>query len=116
MMRSYILDAFTRTPWAILPERLNVLQEIVARHVAGEKLDAEEGVKVWFDEVLLVADGEKIEIGNPLIKGAKVEAEITKQGRGRKIIVFKYHAKTRYRKKKGHRQYFTEVKIVKIPS
>jgi len=81
-----------------------------------EKLDAEEGVKVWFDEVLLVADGEKIEIGNPLIKGAKVEAEITKQGRGRKIIVFKYHAKTRYRKKKGHRQYFTEVKIVKIPS
>ena len=81
-----------------------------------EKLDAEEGVKVWFDEVLLIADGEKIEIGNPLIKGAKVEAEITKQGRGRKIIVFKYHAKTRYRKKKGHRQYFTEVKIVKIPS
>src|SRR3989344_3395344 len=81
-----------------------------------EKLDAEEGVKVWFDEVLLVADGEKIEIGNPLIKGAKVEAEITKQGRGRKIIVFKYHAKTRYQKKKGHRQYFTEVKIVKIPS
>lgn len=79
-----------------------------------EKLNANEGDKIEFDEVLLKADGEKIEVGSPLIKGAKIEAEITKQGRGRKIIVFKYHAKTRYRKKKGHRQYFTEVKITKI--
>lgn len=79
-----------------------------------EKLNANEGGKIEFDEVLLKTDGENIEVGSPLIKGAKVEAEIVRQGRGRKIIVFKYHAKTRYRKKKGHRQYFTEVKILKI--
>lgn len=81
-----------------------------------EKLNANEGDKFEFNEVLLISDGSKVEIGTPHIKGAKVEAEIIKQGRGRKIIVFKYHAKTRYRKKKGHRQYFTEVKILKIPS
>lgn len=79
-----------------------------------EKLNASEGDKFEFDEVLLKANGEKVEIGSPLIQGAKVEAEIIKQGRGRKIIIFKYHAKTRYRKKKGHRQYFTEIKITKI--
>lgn len=81
-----------------------------------EKLNAAEGDKFEFDEVLLLSDGSKVEIGTPHIKGAKVEAEVLKQGRGRKIIIFKYHAKTRYRKKKGHRQHFTEVKITKINS
>jgi large subunit ribosomal protein L21 len=79
-----------------------------------EKLDAKEGGKISFNEVLLVADGAKVEIGTPAVKGAKVEAEVLKQGRNKKVIVFKYHAKTRYRKKKGHRQYFTEVKISEI--
>lgn len=79
-----------------------------------EKLDAAEGGKVIFDQVLLVADGNNVEIGKPLVSGARVEAKILKQGRARKLIVFKYHSKTRYRKKKGHRQYFTEVQIDKI--
>ena len=79
-----------------------------------EKLDTEESGAVKFDQVLLVADGEKVEIGQPLVKGAKVEARVSKQGRAKKKIVFKYHRKTRYHKKKGHRQPFTEVEITKI--
>ncbi len=79
-----------------------------------EKIDATDGAAIHFDEVLLVANGEKVEIGKPLVKGAKVSAKIIKQARERKKIVFKYHAKSRYRKKKGHRQHFTEVEITKI--
>ena len=79
-----------------------------------EKLDAEESGAVKFEEVLLVADGEKVEIGQPFIKGVEVEARVLKQGRDKKKIVFKYHRKTRYHKKKGHRQPFTEVEITKI--
>lgn len=79
-----------------------------------EKLDAKEGAVVHFGEVLLVADGDGVTIGTPFVKGAKVDAKILKQGRDRKKIVFKYHSKSRYRKKKGHRQHFTEVEITKI--
>ena len=79
-----------------------------------EKVDAKKGDVFQFEEVLLRGDENGIEIGTPLVKGAKIEAEVTGQGRERKIIVFKYHAKTRYRKKKGHRQPFTEVEIKKI--
>lgn len=79
-----------------------------------EKLDAEQGSNFIFDKVLLVADGENVKIGAPYVEDANVEAKILKQGKDRKKIVFKYHSKTRYRKKKGHRQYYTEVEIIKI--
>jgi len=79
-----------------------------------EKLPETAGTAVSFDKVLLVADDKDTTIGAPTVVGAAVSAEIVKQGRGRKVIVFKYHAKTRYRKKKGHRQHFTEVLIKKI--
>ncbi|MBI2639565.1 MAG: 50S ribosomal protein L21 [Candidatus Sungbacteria bacterium] len=79
-----------------------------------EKLDADGGAVVSFSEVLLVVDGVTAEIGMPFIGGAKVEAEVLGQGRERKKIVFKYHAKARYRKKKGHRQPYTEIEIKKI--
>lgn len=79
-----------------------------------EKLDAKEGASFVFSDVLLTGNEGVVEVGTPLVKGAKVQAVVLKQGRHRKIIVFKYHAKTRYRKKKGHRQPFTEVKIEKI--
>jgi len=82
--------------------------------VKVEKLDAKEGGEISFDKVLLVADGERVEVGTPYISGAKVSGKILRQARDRKKIVFKYHSKTRYRKKKGHRQYFTEVEIVKV--
>ncbi|MEK7062293.1 MAG: 50S ribosomal protein L21 [Patescibacteria group bacterium] len=76
-----------------------------------EKLDVETDGKVVFDKVLLVADGDSVKIGTPYVEGAKVEAKVLKQGREKKKIVFKYHSKTRYRKKKGHRQTFTEVEM-----
>lgn len=78
-----------------------------------EKLAVEKDGKVIFDKVLLVADKET-EIGTPYLKGVKVEAKAIRQGRDKKKIVFRYHSKTRYRKKKGHRQSFTEVEIIKI--
>lgn len=79
-----------------------------------EKINVGEGDNFMFEEVLLAADDKKIEIGTPLAAGAKVEAKVLKQARAKKIIVFKYHNKTRYRKKQGHRQHFTEVEIKKI--
>lgn len=74
-----------------------------------EKLDQAEGTVV-FDEVLM-ADGK---VGTPFVKGAKVTAEIVKHGKQKKIIVFKYNAKKKYRKKQGHRQPYTKVVIKKI--
>ena len=79
-----------------------------------EKLEAAEGSAVHFDQVLLVADGDNVEIGTPTLKGAKVDAKVIRQGKEKTKIVFKYHSKSRYRKKRGHRQPFTEVEITKI--
>ncbi len=78
-----------------------------------EKL-ASEGESFVFDKVLLVSDGKELKIGKPYLEGSKVEAKVVKQARAKKIIVFRYHSKTRYRKKKGHRQPFTEVEVTKI--
>jgi len=79
-----------------------------------EKLNAEEGTTFVFDKVLLVNDDKNAKIGTPYIDGAKVEAKVLEQGRTKKVIVFRYHPKTRYRKKKGHRQPFTQLEITKI--
>ncbi|MBU1177028.1 MAG: 50S ribosomal protein L21 [Patescibacteria group bacterium] len=82
-----------------------------------EKIDTEEGKEVVFDEVLLLGKDEKdIKIGDPLVKGAKVNAKVIKQDRAKKIIIFKYKPKKRYKNKKGHRQLYTEVEILKILS
>ena len=75
-----------------------------------EKLDAEVGSTVKFDEVLFV-DGVA---GNPVVNGASVEAKVEKQGKNKKIIVFKYRPKKKYRKKQGHRQPYTKLVITKI--
>lgn len=79
-----------------------------------EKIEGKEGKEITFKEVLLLEKGKKIEIGTPLIKGAKVFGKILKQGKNKKVIVFKYKPKKRYKVKKGHRQPFTEVEILKI--
>ncbi len=79
-----------------------------------EKLNAEEGKDFVFDKVLLLNTDKGSKIGTPYIDGAKVEGKVLAQARSKKVIVFRYHAKTRYRKKKGHRQPFTEVEITKI--
>ena len=78
-----------------------------------EKLEGEEGAKITFEEVLLVAseDGKETTIGEPFIKGAKVEATIMKQGRARKIDIVKHIPKKRHNVHNGHRQMFTEVMI-----
>lgn len=78
-----------------------------------EKLDAEEGKKVTFDKVVLVSD-EKVQVGNPYVKGVKVEGKVVAHGKGKKIIVFKMKAKKNYRRKQGHRQPYTKVEITAI--
>lgn len=78
-----------------------------------EKLGLEEGASVTFDKVLLV-EGADLKIGTPEVKGATVSGKVTKVGRAKKVIVIKYKAKSRYFKKNGHRQPFTEVSITDI--
>ena len=79
-----------------------------------EKLGAKEGEEISFDKVLLLAEGDKADIGAPYVSGAKVEARVLRHERGEKKLIFKYHSKTRYRKKRGHRQHYTEVEIVRV--
>ncbi|GAI09003.1 unnamed protein product [marine sediment metagenome] len=79
-----------------------------------EKIDKKEGSEITFKEVLLVEKNKKLEIGTPFVKGAKVVGKILSQGKGKKVIIFKYKPKTRYKKKAGHRQSFTEVEILKM--
>ncbi len=79
-----------------------------------EKLDAEEGKKVTFDKVILVSEEGKVQVGNPYVKGIKVEGKVVSHGKGKKIIVFKMKAKKNYRRKQGHRQPYTKVEITSI--
>ena len=79
-----------------------------------ETITPEADGSIIFKEVLLTEDGGKVTVGTPFVEGAVVTAKLVGQGRARKVIVFKYHSKTRYKKKNGHRQQFTEVEIVKI--
>lgn len=76
-------------------------------------LSGDKGASVTFDEVLAIS-GETTALGQPLVKGAKVEGEILHHGRGEKIVVFKFKRRKRYKRKQGHRQNFTEIKITSI--
>jgi len=79
-----------------------------------EKIKANEGQEIIFDEVLLLEKEKKLKIGSPLVEEAKVVAKVLKQSRGKKKIIFKYKPKTRYKVKKGHHQNFTEIEITKL--
>ncbi len=79
-----------------------------------EKIDKKEGEQVEFSEVLLLEKDGKTQIGNPFIKEAKVIGKALRQDKAKKVIVFKYKNRKRYKKKQGHRQPFTEVEITKI--
>ena len=79
-----------------------------------EKLDAEEGKKITFDNVVFVSDEGKVQIGNPYVKGVKVEGTVVSHGKAKKIIVFKMKPKKNYRRKQGHRQPYTKVEITSI--
>lgn len=79
-----------------------------------DKIDKKEGEEIIFDKVLLLQKEKKVEIGTPYIKGVKIKAKILAHKKGQKLIVFKYKPKKRYRKKRGHRQQFTEIEIKEI--
>ena len=79
-----------------------------------EKLNAEEGAAVTFDQVLVAGEGENVKVGAPTVEGATVEAKVVKNGRSKKIYVFKMKRKKNYRRKQGHRQPYTKVEITKI--
>ena len=79
--------------------------------IAVEKLGVEDGAKVVFDKVLVVGDGADIKVGAPYVDGVTVEGNAIETGKGKKVIIFKYKAKKDYRKKQGHRQPYTMVKI-----
>lgn len=82
--------------------------------VTIEKIPGNAGESVTFDKVLLVADGDKVTVGKPIVSGSKVTAKVLTQGKADKIVVFKYRAKSRYRRKQGHRQQQTVVQIESI--
>lgn len=79
-----------------------------------EKLGAEADETVTFDKVLAILDGDNATIGAPAVEGAKVEAKVVKNGKGKKIMIFKFAPKKGYRKRQGHRQPYTKVEITKI--
>jgi large subunit ribosomal protein L21 len=79
-----------------------------------EKLEGEEGSKVDFQEVLFLGDEKNMQIGNPLVAGAKVEGKILKTAKSKKVVGIKFKAKKRQKTKFGHRQTLTEVEIIKI--
>jgi large subunit ribosomal protein L21 len=76
-----------------------------------EKLDAEIGSEVTFDQVLMVGEGADVKVGAPILAGASVKATVLNQGRGEKVHIFKMRRRKHYRKSQGHRQSFTEVQI-----
>jgi len=79
-----------------------------------EKIPGEVGASVTFEEVLLFASGDAFTVGTPVLPGVKVSGRIVEQDRAKKILVFKYKRRKRYRRKQGHRQSFTAVRIDKI--
>lgn len=79
-----------------------------------EKLDSATGDTIDFEKVLLVADGEKVQIGAPYVAGGKVQAEVLSHGRGDKVHIIKFRRRKHHMKQQGHRQWFTEVKITGI--
>jgi large subunit ribosomal protein L21 len=76
-----------------------------------EKLDGDVGSKVVIDKILMVADGDNVTIGSPLVAGAKVNATVLSHGKGDKVMIFKFHRRKHYRKTQGHRQSYTEIQI-----
>lgn len=79
-----------------------------------EKIEVATGETINFDEVLMVANGDDIKIGEPLVAGAKVTAEVVSHGRGEKVTIIKFRRRKHHMKRQGHRQWYTEVKITGI--
>jgi large subunit ribosomal protein L21 len=88
----------------------------VGEKLKVEQIEAERGSELVLDQVLMVADGDKISMGNPLVEGATVSAKVLDQGRRDKIRIFKMRRRKHYQKHQGHRQNFTEIQITGIAS
>lgn len=82
--------------------------------ITVEKLDVEAGDKITFDKVLLLSDGETVKVGAPYVESCNVAGTVVEHGKGQKVIIFKYKSKKDYRKKQGHRQPYTMIKIEKV--
>ena len=82
--------------------------------ITVEKIAANEGDVVTFDQVLTVVNDADVKVGTPVVEGAKITAKVEKQDKARKILVFKYKAKSNYRRRQGHRQPYTKVEITSI--
>ena len=79
-----------------------------------EKLDAEEGASVEIDKVLMIADGDDINIGTPFVDGGKVTATVKSHGRAKKVEIMKFRRRKHHQKRTGHRQYYTEIEVTAI--
>jgi len=79
-----------------------------------EKLSGNVGDPIVIGEILLFSDGEKVQVGMPLVEGVTIQGRIVEHGRNRKIVIFKHKRRKDYRKKQGHRQYFTAVRVEEI--
>jgi large subunit ribosomal protein L21 len=90
------------------------LKVVEGKEYEVNKLDGKKGDKIEISEVLLLADGDDVKIGTPYVEGSKVTLEITSQKKDKKVDVFKYKAKSRYRKNAGHRSLITKVLVKKI--
>ena len=82
--------------------------------ITVEKLDAAEGTTVTFDEILTIVNDDDVKIGTPVVNGAKITAKVDKQDKAKKILIFKYKAKSNYRRRQGHRQPYTKITIENI--
>ena len=100
--------------YLVSPDQKIKIEKIEIKPASAKASAGEEGQEIIFDEVLLLEKGKKVEIGTPFVKNAKVIGKVISQGKAKKVIIFKYKPKTRYKKKQGHRQLFTEVEILKI--
>jgi large subunit ribosomal protein L21 len=103
-----------REIYAIIETGGKQYKVIPGQTIDVERLDVAEGNSIELDRVLLIADDDKVTVGTPVVDGAKVIATSQGEGKGKKIIVLKYKPKVRYRKKTGHRQFYTRLIIDKI--
>jgi large subunit ribosomal protein L21 len=100
--------------YAVVKSGARQYRASVGDTIIVERLPAETGQRLELDEVLLVADGERVEIGCPTIDGAKVLATVVAEEKGPKIRIFKYHPRKRYRRRAGHRQRYTRLRVDEI--
>ena len=100
--------------YAVLKSGARQYRAEVGETILVDRLSANVGQQLEMDQILLIADGERVEVGRPTIEGAKVLATVVAQEKGPKVRIFKYHPRKRYRQRAGHRQRYTRLRVDKI--